>query len=79
MLLACHDAAGDFLESSPGYGVGVVDDLDLERVPEKIGRFRIERVLGAGGMGCVYLAESSEPRVSRASSTAWARELASAR
>ncbi len=41
-------------------------DLDLPgdpaRLPEKIGDFRPIRVIGAGGMGLVYLAEQDHPR-----------------
>jgi tetratricopeptide (TPR) repeat protein len=62
MLVACHDEAGEFLEHSPGPGSMVVDDVDWSRVPERIGKFEIRGVLGTGGMGCVYLAESAEPR-----------------
>src|SRR5688572_30646504 len=62
MLVACHEVAGDFLEQPPAGASLVIDDLDYSRVPERIGKFAIKRLLGAGGMGCVYLAESNEPR-----------------
>jgi serine/threonine protein kinase len=65
LLRAC-DAAGRFLESSP---IAIVresaarpsDDVPIP-VPERLAGFRIQRVLGFGGMGIVYLAAQDKPR-----------------
>jgi serine/threonine protein kinase len=48
-LLAAHQQAGGFIERSPVAMAGRV-----------IGHYKIERALGAGGMGAVYLARDLE-------------------
>lgn len=55
-LLAAEDAESRFLESSP-INAGVHQHIfGGHRVPEQIGRYKIEREIGFGGMGAVFLA-----------------------
>jgi serine/threonine protein kinase len=53
---------GDFLAQPAKKEPGPGHDLNPVSHPERIGAYRIQRPLGFGGMGVVYLAEQDSPR-----------------
>ncbi len=57
-LLAADDAAGGFLESSPfDESLGSLAEIRTRNfIGQKIGAYQIEREIGVGGMGTVFLA-----------------------
>src|SRR5262245_45807760 len=60
-LLSDHAAAGDFLETPHALMLAAAADFD-RAVGLQIGRYKLERLIATGGMGCVFEARQEQPR-----------------
>src|SRR5215472_10875850 len=65
-LLKAHSAAARFFPDAPGGSIPDAetpppDNVPLEKVGDRIGRYKLLQKIGEGGCGVVYMAEQEEP------------------
>jgi len=62
-LLRANDRAGRFLEELPSAFAGerVQQIGAIEKPGDRIGRYQLQKLIGEGGWGVVFLAEQKEP------------------
>src|SRR5438046_4076326 len=63
-MVKSHERSGDFIES-PAFAVApelLIDEPMGDLIGQSIGHYRIESLIGVGGMGAVYLARDDRLR-----------------